>query len=180
MDDLSGEYSRLFLGAGLVPLREGGYGGGSRFAGQPIDIADINGFYLAFGFDLTDQAPVPSDHIGAELEFVSLLLLKKALAVKRGAQREASMIDRAMRLFFDDHLGRWPVALDMALKEAKAAAPYATMAELLRKAVAAGCAYLHIRPQVGPLAAGRSPIRDQMVEDTLVCPLAVVEQARGL
>ena len=37
---LSIEHSRLFLGAGLVPLTEGGFGDGMRFAGQPVDIAD--------------------------------------------------------------------------------------------------------------------------------------------
>ena len=51
---LSIEHSRLFLGAGLVPLREGGFGDGMRFAGQPVDIADVSGFYLAFGFALPD------------------------------------------------------------------------------------------------------------------------------
>ena len=49
---LEAEYSRLFLGAGLVPLHKGGYGDGMRFAGQPADLADVSGFYLAFGFAL--------------------------------------------------------------------------------------------------------------------------------
>lgn len=167
-EELTAEYSRLFLGSGLVPLREGGYGGGSRFAGQPVDIADLNGFYLAFGFAPPPTAPNPPDHLGTELEYLSLLHLKKAFALQRSRVSQDKIVERAMAHFLEDHLGRWTAALDMALREAKAAATYSRMAELLRKAVGAECASLRIRPR----ATARNPVRDPLAEDTFVCPFA--------
>ena len=165
---LAEEYSRLFLGAGLVPLREGGYGGGLRFAGQPFDIADVNGFYLAFGFELAETAPHPPDHLGTEIEFVSLLHLKKAVALRKGQFRSIKIVDHAMARFIEDHLGRWTAAFEAALQEANAAAPYALLATLLRKAIAADCTRLGVKPR----PARRGTARDPLEGDRFVCPLA--------
>jgi TorA maturation chaperone TorD len=173
--DLYEEHSRLFLGGGLVPLREGGYGGGSRFAGQPVDIADINGFYLAFGFELADLSPVPPDHLGAQLEFLSLLLLKAAHAVRKGSLREVRTIERARRHFLNDHLGRWTGALAEALRDASAPAPYAALGELLRATITHQCRELRIRP----LATGRGATRDDMDADRFECPLAAAAQDKS-
>jgi DMSO reductase family type II enzyme chaperone len=167
------EYSRLFLGAGLVPLREGGYGGGLRFAGQPVDIADLNGFYLAFGFALSESAPTPPDHLGAEIEFVSLLHLKKAHALERRRARDASTVDHALGRFLEDHLGRWVPSLEAALREAEASAPYAILAEVMKKAVTAECTRLGVKPHL----ARRGTADDPIGGDALVCPLAMAERA---
>lgn len=165
---LAEEYSRLFLGAGLVPLREGGYGDGLRFAGQPFDIADLNGFYAAFGFELVEDAPSPPDHLGTEIEFVSLLHLKKAVALQKRQFRSVKIADEAMAHFLEDHLGRWTAAFEAALQEAKAAPPYALLASLLRKAVAVDCARLGVKPR----PARRGTARDPLGADRFVCPLA--------
>lgn len=165
---LAEEYSRLFLGSGLVPLREGGYGDGLRFAGQPFDIADLNGFYAAFGFELAQTAPSPPDHLGTEIEFVSLLHLKKAVALRKGQFRNAAIVDQAMARFLEDHPGRWTAALETALQEANAAAPYALLATLLRKAIAVDCARLGAKPR----PARRGTARDPLEGDTFICPLA--------
>ena len=171
---LAEEYSRLFLGAGLVPLREGGYGDGLRFAGQPFDIADLNGFYAAFGFELAQDAPSPPDYLGTETEFVSLLHLKKAVALQKGQLRSAKIVDYAMARLLEDHLGRWTAAFGAALQEASAAAPYALLATLLRKAVAADCARLGVKPRTARIGTAR----DSLEGDTLVCPLAGHEAAK--
>lgn len=171
---LAEEYSRLFLGAGLVPLREGGYGDGLRFAGQPFDIADLNGFYAAFGFELAQDAPSPPDHLGTETEFVSLLHLKKAVALQKGQLRSARIVDHAMARFLEDHLGRWTAAFASALQEANAAAPFALLATLLRKAVAAECARLGVRPRTARIGTAR----DSLEGDRFVCPLAADEPSK--
>ncbi len=170
-EELTAEYSRLFLGSGLVPLREGGYGDGMRFAGQPVDIADLNGFYLAFGFELPRAARNPPDHLGTEVEFVSLLYLKKVLALERGRLRESRIVDHALGRFLEDHLGRWVAAFQTALGEANAIAPYALPAKFLRAAVAADC----IRLRVKPVAAGPGNAHDPVGDETLVCPWAKAE-----
>ena len=170
-ESLAAEYSRLFLGAGLVPLREGGYGDGLRFAGQPVDIADLNGFYLAFGFVVSETAPNPPDHLGTEVEFVSLLHLKKAHALDRERQRDVRTVDQAMGRFLEDHLGRWIPSFEAALREAEASTPYALLAEVMKKAVAAECTRLGVKP----FLARSGTANDSIGGDALVCPLAAAQ-----
>lgn len=170
--DLAAEYSRLFLGSGLVPLREGGFGDGLRFAGQPIDIADLNGFYAAFGFALTEDAPSPPDYLGTEAEFLSLLHLKKAIALSRNEHERALIVSRAMARFLTEHLGRWVDSLGTALREAGASTPYARLGALLREAVAADCKQLKAKPKSA--RCGIAP--DPLAKDRLECPFAERER----
>ena len=166
VEQLTADYSRLFLGAGLVPLREGGFGDGMRFAGQPVDIADVSGFYLAFGFVLPDSAANPPDHLGAELEFMSLLHLKMALALQRGRPEHARVTRSAMAAFLQDHLGRWAESFAAALAERGAAPAYRATGRLLAYAVAADCASLSVKPAKATPGAGGDPVGGEQ----LVCP----------
>ena len=166
IEQLTADYSRLFLGAGLVPLREGGFGDGMRFAGQPVDIADVSGFYLAFGFVLPDSAANPPDHLGAELEFMSLLHLKMALALQRGRSEHARVTRSAMAAFLQDHLGRWAEPFAATLAERGAAPAYRATGRLLSRAVAAECASLNVKPAKATPGAGGDPVAGEQ----LVCP----------
>jgi TorA maturation chaperone TorD len=166
IEQFTAEYSRLFLGAGLVPLREGGFGDGMRFAGQPVDIADVSGFYLAFGFVLPDSAANPPDHLGAELEFMSLLHLKLALALQRGRPEHARVTRSAMAAFLQDHLGRWAEPFAAALAEGGAASAYRATGRLLAFAVAADYTSLSVKPAKATPGAGGDPVGG----DQLVCP----------
>jgi TorA maturation chaperone TorD len=172
-EDLASEHSRLFLGGGLVPLREGGYGDGLRFAGQPVDIADLSGFYQAFGFGPPPVAANPPDHLGTELEFMSLLHLKTAFALQRRRSEQVRITQAAMAHFVEDHLGRWTEAFEAALHGASAAPAYSSLAGLLRRAIVVECGRLGVRPA----PAGRGTAADPMQSDTLICPLA--ERDRG-
>lgn len=173
--ELAQEHSRLFLGAARVPLREGGFGDGLRFAGQPFDIADLNGFYAAFGFALTEKAPSPPDYLGTEAEFLSLLHLKRAIALGRREHERALIVGRAMARFLTEHLGRWTDAFGASLQEAGAAAPYARLGALLRSAVAADCAKAKATPR--PARCGIAP--DPLAKDRLECPFADREPDRS-
>ena len=163
---LSIEHSRLFLGAGLVPLREGGFGDGMRFAGQPVDIADMSGFYLAFGFALPDSSASPPDHLGAELEFVSLLHLKIALALQRSRSEVLRITRSALAAFLKDHLGRWSQPFALALADAGAAPAYLTTGRLLARAVEADCISFNVRPAKARAGTGRDPVAGE----ELICP----------
>jgi TorA maturation chaperone TorD len=165
-DELAVEYSRLFLGAGMAPLREGGFGDGLRFAGQPVDIADISGFYLAFGFRLPDAAANPPDHLGAELEFMSLLHLKMGLALQRGWRDQSRITRSAMGSFLKDHLGRWAGSFASILAANGAAPAYRTMGRLLARTVEADCAIRAVKPTKARLGASR----DTVGGEELVCP----------
>ena len=168
LEGLSSEHSRLFLGSALVPMREGGYGDGLRFAGQPVDLADLNGFYLAFGFGPPPTAASPPDHLGTELEFMSLLNLKTAYAIERRGREQAEITRAAMRRFLEDHLGRWVEAFSVSLRQADAAPAYASLAGLVTRAVESDAHRLGATlTRAGPGTAA-----DPIGLDALTCPLA--------
>ena len=167
-DALAAEYIRRFLGSGPCPLHETAYGDGRRIAGRPVELADVQGFYQAFGFAQSERNPDLPDHLCAELEFYSLVLVKQAYALDADWTERRAVAHRAATAFLDDHLGRWVPALAEQLAEHGAAEPYRALAALLAAAVAEQCRRRRVAPQ---LASGRLP-HDVMQDDELVCPRA--------
>lgn len=97
------EYHRLFEGAIACPVNEAAYIRRDKGA----LLADISGFYRAFGLDLASGTGERVDHLRCELEFVAMLLFLMAQARDRGeAEHERVTVD-AMRRFAADHLGEW-------------------------------------------------------------------------
>lgn len=74
-------------------------------------LADIAGFYRAFGMAVSDDRPTMTDFLGTELEFMSLLARKEAYATARGWTRRREVTLDAERSFLRDHLGRWERAI---------------------------------------------------------------------
>ncbi len=163
-DTLPGAYVRHFLAGSTCSLHETAYGDGRRIAGRPVELADVQGFYEAFGFGPSERHPDLPDHLCAELEFLSLLLLKEAYARHANWPRRAALTRAAEATFLRDHLGRWIPSLARAIAE-RQAEPYASLAALLDAAVAAQCRRLRVSPQ---FAAGRLPA-DPMQDDVLEC-----------
>ncbi|MFZ5509573.1 MAG: molecular chaperone TorD family protein [Pseudomonadota bacterium] len=163
---LAAEYLRLFRAGGPVSLHETAYGDARRIAGRAVELADIAGFYAAFGFRLTENEPDLPDHLCPELEFYSLLLLKLAYASRSGWSPGRQVVRGAARLFLQHHLGRWAGALVPELNAHDADAPYRELVRLLDTLVR-----LEIkRSKVAPLpATGRLP-HDPMQEDDFACP----------
>jgi len=75
-------------------------------------LADINGFYQAFGLQL--DVHERADHISVEAEFLSYLLWKQALAVENEQPENADICAGAYRAFQRDHFQSW--AQDFARK----------------------------------------------------------------
>ena len=74
---------------------------------KSFELADIAGFYRAFGVEVTPGTERP-DHIAVELEFMHLLAVKEVVAAGREDGGEHAGICRDARAtFFRDHLGRW-------------------------------------------------------------------------
>jgi len=71
-------------------------------------LADIMGFYRAFGMAPRHERP---DHIACELEFLSVLGIKEALALQRGRLQEAHITADARGKFLREHLCCWSEAL---------------------------------------------------------------------
>jgi TorA maturation chaperone TorD len=72
--------------------------------GHTAPLADIAGFYRAFGVKIQGDRP---DHMVAELEFFSLVTVAEAAARSTGADDQAEVAASAARSFLRDHLGRW-------------------------------------------------------------------------
>jgi TorA maturation chaperone TorD len=163
---LAAEHLRLFAGRAEVALRETGYGDGRRFGGQPVELADIAGFYRAFGLKLSATEPDLPDHLGAELEFLSVLLVKAAYADSRGWTRRAYLARDGAKRFLAEHLGRWVPGFAAALDAAGARPPYRALAAVLVALVAHDCFRLGARsvPMTG------RPATDEMHADVFECP----------
>jgi TorA maturation chaperone TorD len=127
------EYLRLFSGRALCSPYETSYGDGRRLNGRPVELADINGFYSAFGFELSRDKPDLADHIGIEMEFLSLLYLKRAFWASYPFRHEAARTaQRAIRAFLSDHAGRWLFVFLHNLQTQGAHRFYVAMAQLAK------------------------------------------------
>jgi TorA maturation chaperone TorD len=168
---LESEYVRLFLAGGPCPLRETAYGDGRRIAGRAYELADISGFYRAFGCRLSRDRAQVADHLSAELEFASVMLVKEAYAIAEGWEEQREITRNAVKDFFEYHLGRWVRALADALAEHDPPAVYTALVDLTCAAVAGQCRRFRITPE---LAEGRLP-RDFMQAEVFDCPQVAAE-----
>ncbi|MBK8559147.1 molecular chaperone TorD family protein [Candidatus Amarobacter glycogenicus] len=91
-----------------APAFESAYFGGDAQQ-QTQRMADIAGFYRAFGVDSTDGGFRP-DELPVELEFMAYLCRKEAYAEEHLGAPRAGQTRKAQRLFLEEHLGRWGAA----------------------------------------------------------------------
>lgn len=104
------------------------------------EMADIAGFYRAFGLAVRRDLGERPDHIALELEFMALLLAKGRLAVAendpaRSAQR-AAVCDNAQIAFFRDHLGWWAGGFAQLVQQKAQSGPLAAASRLLALLIA--------------------------------------------
>jgi TorA maturation chaperone TorD len=94
--NLQSEYLKIFgnIVGTQCPPYETQYHGAHIFM-QAQELADIAGFYRAWGLDLSEQAKERVDHIWVELEFMSYLAFKEAYAAQKGD--EVSSLQRGLR-----------------------------------------------------------------------------------
>lgn len=96
---------------------------------QSQELADISGFYRAFGFTTGGDVRERPDHLSVELEFMHMLALKCWLAACRDEQERVEICREAQRTFLADHLARWLGGLPQQMALVPAQSPYP---ELLR------------------------------------------------
>ena len=97
------EFNTVFLGDQGVPPYECEFSCSSDFE-KARWLADIAGFYRAFGVEPSGERP---DHIASELEFLHLLSLKEALAGRESHTEHLEVTLDAERKFFREHLRGW-------------------------------------------------------------------------
>ncbi len=79
-------------------------------------MADIAGYYSAFGLEPSREHPKRADHIVLELEFMAWLIAKRLYALENGEEENAGLCQEAQVNFFRDHFAWWTTAFAMALR----------------------------------------------------------------
>lgn len=105
VEQVTGDYEALFGGTVRVPPYEGSYELDPIRQGRQL--ADVAGFYRAFGAEAHGPAAERPDHVGCELEFLAFLELRYLAAVVAGDDASAALVHEIGTTFLRDHPGRW-------------------------------------------------------------------------
>jgi TorA maturation chaperone TorD len=122
-DQVRSDYERVY---GLVvpkecPPYETEYHPPAQAFMRAQQLADIAGFYRAFGLATPSACPERPDHIVLELEFMAVLLAKERIALAGAdahpeAREQAETCALAQRAFLRDHLCWWATAFAAGLR----------------------------------------------------------------
>jgi nitrate reductase assembly molybdenum cofactor insertion protein NarJ len=145
-DDLRSAFVDLFdRGGQRASLHETEYGR-MRGMSKGNDLADIAGFYNAFGLGVDSEAAHETpDHIAIELEFYAMLLLKEAHLTERGDDEGRSIVKDARQKFLRDHLGSFAAAI-VARPDVASDPVYGPVFGWVRDIVAVECRDLGVTP----------------------------------
>jgi TorA maturation chaperone TorD len=120
-------------------------------------LADIAGFYRAFGLKVAASRPGPADAIATELEFMAIVAQRQAYAAVQAWHEQRQVCEEAQRAFLQDHLGRWIPAFCRALvgldEPGRPVAFYPAIAALCDEVVQADLIAFGVRPL--PVTASR-------------------------
>jgi TorA maturation chaperone TorD len=161
LPSLAAEYWRVFghTGRGLVCPCETEYGDDNKYQ-QPQQLADISGYYLAFGLTPIAATGLRQDHVACECEFMMFLNLKQAFFLEQAAaipdgDETLAITCRAERTFLRDHLGWFGRAFGSSLASAAGGEYYRAWGAQLVEWLDLECARLGVAP--GPLALALRP-----------------------
>jgi DMSO reductase family type II enzyme chaperone len=118
LEELKTEYGRVF-GHSICrdyPSYETEYGPRHVFQ-QTQNLADLAGFYRAFGLEVSQKQGERLDHIAVELEFMGFLAYKEYYASKNHGEDKAQICRDAQEKFLKENLGRWAPIFFKLLKK---------------------------------------------------------------
>lgn len=141
--ELEGLYHALFSGEVAASPYETEYGL-NRTTRKALELADIAGFYRAFGMGL--RQPDMVDHLACELDFLALLILKSLYARQQGWAEQAEVSEAAYRSFLESHPGRFVEAFARRLEELAPSSYYSRAARLAALVVEKEVAGLSLSP----------------------------------
>ena len=119
---------------------------------QSQEMADIAGFYRAFGFNIGGKVRERPDHVSAELEFMHILALKEAYAAENGVAEHVEICVEAQRKFLQEHLGQWVGLFAESLKQSATDGPFVALARFGSTLVLADAGRLGVTVEQRPLA----------------------------
>ncbi|MBI2956170.1 MAG: molecular chaperone TorD family protein [Acidobacteria bacterium] len=120
-------------------------------------MADIAGFYQAFGLQVSGHAGERLDHLTVQAEFLYVLLAKEAAAREEENVEAAEICREARRKFFEEHVGWWLPAFSRLLSRVAPAPFYRELASLTASLSAAERVALSLPPFQVPHAPKPAP-----------------------
>jgi TorA maturation chaperone TorD len=172
VETLAASFWRLFghTTRGLVCACETEYGPDNGFH-QPQQLADISGYYLAFGLRPVTACDVRADHIACECEFMDFLNRKQALLLSRseaGNAETLELTEQAERTFLRNHLGRFGRAFAVRVASEDDGGYFGALGYALLASVDSECARLGV--EAGSIDLAVRP--DTIDETPMVCGTA--------
>ena len=159
---LAAEWNELFSTTVLVPVTEGSY----HLTDRGAIMADIAGFYLAFGMQVDSLEGTP-DSLWNELNFLAYLAIREKHALETNLDEELAVTRDATKKFLADHLGRWAATFTARLVQTPGIHPvYVEAARLLIDTLALAA------EDVGIESLDHLDYLAEASEDEMVCPAA--------
>ena len=143
-DDVACEFERLFGCQVVCSPYEAGYEP-DPFRGTR-QIADVAGFYRAFGATSEGPAAERPDHIACQLEFLAFLAARRVAAVESGDGDEDVFLAGIEAEFLESHLGRFMGRFCDAVGRETGSAVFAAFAGVGARFIAAELAARRITP----------------------------------
>lgn len=110
-------------------------------------LADIAGFYRAFGLDLAADSHERVDHVSVELEFMHFLCLKEAYALaKQHPEEQLALCREAQGKFLREHVCRWAFGFARRLCAKAGDTLYQELGQLLAAFLEAELRALGLKP----------------------------------
>ena len=145
------------------PPYETEYCGLKDIAFRSQQMADVAGFYNAFGLRISPQANERVDHVSLETEFMSVLITRQLHAVQGNLPLEAEHVCReAQRMFFKDHLAWWLPAFGRRLTKSGSGF-YMMLGQLICAFVPAERAILGLQP------VSQMPSAEDLPSEEMMC-----------
>lgn len=141
-DLMRDEHIKLFTLQSKCPPYETEYSRTETPLFSSEGMADIAGFYRAFGLDFIKDRP---DYLPTELEFMHLVTLREAEAIYKREIERVELCQSVERGFLREHLGKWVHAFAEAVL-AEGSSFYYPISLLLRDWITAEGKYLKIGP----------------------------------
>jgi TorA maturation chaperone TorD len=121
--------------------------GATHIFWQSQQLADIAGFYRAFGVEVSGTAHERADHLAVELEFMGYLCAKEAHALEHAQATQAEICRDAQAKFLKDHVGRWVKAFGVRVKAKLPQSASAQLVDVLGRIVEWDCQRLGVKPE---------------------------------
>jgi len=155
--ELNALYEHTFglVVSGACPPHETDYVDPKLVFRRSHELADISGFYLAFGLEPSRSSPERPDHIVLELEFMAFLLAHERRAFRsRDPDRhdDTQTCRDAQRRFLREHLAWWTPAFARLLEREDPDGFYGATARFLSASIPAERGFLSVAP------AGITPV----------------------